>query len=133
VFLLDTNVWVVYLRGKNSLLRQRLAAKSANDIAVCSVVLGELLYGALCSTNASKNQSAVEALVAPYVCLPFDGRAAEQFARIRHQLETVGTPIGAYDMQIAAIALATGCTVVTHNANEFGRVPGLLVEDWEAP
>ena len=40
MFLLDTNVWVSYLRGKNRLVRQRLAAKSVDEIAVASVVQG---------------------------------------------------------------------------------------------
>jgi predicted nucleic acid-binding protein len=47
MFLLDTTFWVVYVRGKNPLVRQRLAAHSAHEIAACSVVLGELLYGTL--------------------------------------------------------------------------------------
>ena len=42
-------------------------------------------------------------------------------------------PIGPYDLQVAAIALAQSCTLVTHNVKEFGRVPGLTVEDWEVP
>jgi tRNA(fMet)-specific endonuclease VapC len=45
---------------------------------------------------------------------------------------TRGTPIGPYDLQIAAIALAHGCTLVTHNVREFGRVPALVFEDWES-
>lgn len=45
----------------------------------------------------------------------------------------LGTPIGPYDFQIAAIALVHGATVVTHNTNEFSRVPNLLIEDWEIP
>ena len=32
---------------------------------------------------------------------------------------------------IATIVLANGCTLVTHNTAEFGRVPGLLIEDWQ--
>ena len=41
--------------------------------------------------------------------------------------------IGPYDVQIAAIAVANGCTLVTHNTREFSRIPGLLLEDWEVP
>lgn len=65
--------------------------------------------------------------------LGFDDAAAEIHAQIRHQLETAGTPIGPYDLQIAAIALDSGLTLVTHNTAEFSRVPGLTIEDWEKP
>jgi tRNA(fMet)-specific endonuclease VapC len=41
-------------------------------------------------------------------------------------------PIGPNDLLIAAIALANGLIVVTHNTSEFSRVPGLSIEDWEA-
>ncbi len=53
------------------------------------------------------------------------------FGMIRFQLEALGTPIGAYDLQIAAIALTNNLTLVTHNAREFKRVNNLLIEDWE--
>ena len=129
MFLLDTNVWAVYLRGKNPNVRQRLAAESAYEIALCSVVLGELIYGSLRSAHPTRNRAALERLIAPYTCLPFDDLAADQFAILRRHLESVGTPIGLYDLQIAAIALVNGCTLVTHNQQEFSRVPGLTLED----
>jgi tRNA(fMet)-specific endonuclease VapC len=50
---------------------------------------------------------------------------------IRAQLALAGTPIGPNDLLIAAIALANGSTLVTHNTGEFGRVNGLRIEDWE--
>ena len=46
------------------------------------------------------------------------------------ELARRGTPIGPNDLMIAAIALAYGFTLVTHNTAEFARVPGLLVENW---
>lgn len=131
MFLLDTNVWVTYLRGKSSLVKQQIEVKAPHEIALCSVVLGELFYGVLRSQNAMKNRSAVETLVTPYVCLPFDDAAADRYAAIRYDLETAGASIGPYDLQIAAIALVHNCTVVTHNKAEFGRIPDLLIEDWE--
>jgi len=54
------------------------------------------------------------------------------YGRIRAFLAINGTPIGPYDLQIAAIALANNLTVVTHNIREFSRVPQLNLEDWEA-
>jgi tRNA(fMet)-specific endonuclease VapC len=42
-----------------------------------------------------------------------------------------GQPIGPYDVLIAAHARSLQATLVTHNTGEFGRVQGLLLEDWE--
>jgi tRNA(fMet)-specific endonuclease VapC len=133
MFLLDTNVCIQYLRGKNLLVRQRLAASQPQEVCLCSVVLLELHAGVLRSADPAKNRADVDQFVAPFASLPFDDAAAEICARIRHHLENQGLPIGPYDLQIAAIALANGCTLVTHNTAEFSRVPGLLLEDWQLP
>jgi tRNA(fMet)-specific endonuclease VapC len=45
-------------------------------------------------------------------------------------LERKGTPIGAYDMLIAAHARALDAVCVTDNIAEFKRVPALKVENW---
>lgn len=113
MYLLDTNVWVVYLRGKSQSVKQQMASLPVAEIALCSVVLGELYCGVLKSAKPGKNRAAVDAMIAPYFCLPFDEAAADQFATIRQHLESLGTPIGPYDLQIAAIALANHCTLVT--------------------
>ncbi|HEV8059879.1 MAG TPA: PIN domain-containing protein [Gemmataceae bacterium] len=62
---------------------------------------------------------------------PFDDRGAEEYGRIRAHLADLGTPIGPNDLLIAAITIANGLTLVTHNTNEFSRVPGLMLEDWQ--
>jgi tRNA(fMet)-specific endonuclease VapC len=97
------------------------------------VVKAELFLGALRSAKPEQNRAKVDAFIRPYESLPFDDAAAEIQAQIRHELETAGMPIGPYDLQIAALALAHGHTLVTHNVGEFSRVPGLLIEDWEKP
>ena len=66
-----------------------------------------------------------------FISLPFDGQAADICGRIRASLARRGTPIGPYDFQIAAIALANNLILVTHNVDEFSRVEGLRIEDWE--
>lgn len=67
----------------------------------------------------------------PYASVPLDDRAAEIFAKERYRLESIGQSIGPYDLMIAAIALANGLVLVTHNVREFSRIQGLQIEDWE--
>jgi tRNA(fMet)-specific endonuclease VapC len=64
--------------------------------------------------------------------LPFDDAAGEIAARVNAGLELKGERIGHNDLFIAAVALSQDLTLVTHNVREFGRVPGLRIEDWEA-
>ena len=129
-FLLDTNTCIVYLRGRNLTLKQRLDAV-AQESVVCSVVKAELFYGAMKSAKPEQNLRLQEAFLAPFISLPFDDLATTFFGQIRAQLEAKGTPIGSYDLQIAAIALAHNLILVTHNTREFRRVEGLQWEDWE--
>jgi tRNA(fMet)-specific endonuclease VapC len=130
-FLLDTNTCIIYLRGRNLGLKQRLESVS-QEVAVCSIVKAELFYGAMKSAKPDQNLRFQNAFLAQFTSLPFDDSAATLFGQIRSQLESRGTPIGAYDLQIAAIALAHNLTLVTHNTHEFSRVEGLPLVDWEA-
>jgi tRNA(fMet)-specific endonuclease VapC len=130
-YLLDSNVWITFLRRPTSPVVARLQSHQPADIRACSVVVAELRYGCLRSADPAGNFVKVESLLAPYASLPFDDRAADRYATIRRQVEVLGLPIGPYDLQIAAIALVHGCTLVTHNQAEFSRVPGLLLEDWQ--
>jgi tRNA(fMet)-specific endonuclease VapC len=132
-YLLDTNVCITYMRGKDALLLQRFALHSPADIAVCSVVVAELRYGAEASANPPKEQAKVDAFVAPYLSLPFDDAAARIFGEVRAALASAGRQIGPLDTMIASIALAHDLTLVTHNTSEFGRVAGLKLEDWQVP
>lgn len=129
-FLLDTNSCIIYLRGKNLALKQRLEFYR-QEVAVCSVVKAELFYGSMKSANPEKNLSLQSEFLAQFISFPFDDIAADLFGTIRSQLESKGTPIGSYDLQIVAIALAHHLTLVTHNIREFSRVEGLHWEDWE--
>jgi tRNA(fMet)-specific endonuclease VapC len=130
-FLLDTNTCIIYLRGKNSTLKQKLESTKTQDIAVCSIVKSELFYGAIKSANPERNLALQQEFLAQFISLPFDDSATMIFGTIRAQLEALGTPIGAYDLQIAAIALTHNLTLVTHNTREFKRVNDLQIEDWE--
>jgi tRNA(fMet)-specific endonuclease VapC len=131
---LDTNAWVDHLRrGPTSQVTGKLTAASPGSVYLCSLVVGELLYGALHSGpgHQAHNLALIVSLRQQFVSLPFDDRAAEEYAEARAHLASTGTSIGPNDLIVAAIALAHGCTLVTHNTQEFSRVPGLLLEDWQ--
>ncbi|NOQ36769.1 MAG: PIN domain-containing protein, partial [Methylococcaceae bacterium] len=66
----------------------------------------------------------------PLTIVDFTLDAAKKAAQIRNSLQKRGTPIGAYDIQIAAIALSLNMTLLTNNTREFERVGGLKLENW---
>lgn len=132
-YLLDTNAWIEVLNRPKGKVATKLAGHAPVDIALCSVVLAELLVGVFKSAKQAANMSLVVQLVQQFVCLPFDEASAAPYAQLRSHLESIGQPIGPYDMQIAGIALQHQLIAVTHNIADFARVPGLVVEDWEIP
>jgi tRNA(fMet)-specific endonuclease VapC len=130
-FLLDTNTCIIYMKGQNLCLKNKLESTLLQDIVVCSIVKAELFYGAIKSANPQANLMRQQNFLSQFQSLPFDDIATITFATIRSQLEALGTPIGAYDLQIAAIALANDLILVTHNVREFSRIADLKIEDWE--
>ena len=128
-YLLDTDTLIyVFKRAGNCLAR--LVSQNDSDIAISTINLFELEYGMGKSNNRIKMDSYVVSLCRRYAVLDFDRAASQQAGVIRALLDTCGTPIGPYDIQMAGIALSKNLTVVTRNTREFVRVPGLQVENW---
>ncbi len=130
-YLLDTNTCIIYLNNRSTSVKEKLESISRQDISVCSVVKAELFYGAMRSNNPSRTLGIQQKFLNQFFSFPFDDSATLIYARIRADLAKKGTPIGPYDLQIAAIALANNLILVTHNTKEFSRVQGLQIEDWE--
>jgi tRNA(fMet)-specific endonuclease VapC len=129
--LLDTNSCVDHLRhGPASRVTAKLAAAAPGSVVLCSVVVGELHYGAHRSVRKAETLSQVQDFCRGFPSIPFDDQAAEEYGRLRAHLAASGTVIGPNDLLIAAIALANDMTLVTNNTREFSRVPGLKLEDW---
>lgn len=130
MLLLDTNICVFLMKNKYPEATKKLLNSDPSDLAVSTVTVYELEYGAAKSQWPEKNRINVRLFLAPFTIIPFDGSDAVTAGEIRHMLEKAGTPIGPYDIRIAAQALARGYTVVTHNTGEFSRVPNLQITDW---
>jgi tRNA(fMet)-specific endonuclease VapC len=131
-YLLDTNTCIRYINGRAPQIRDRMRTVSDADIAVSAVTQGEMYTGSAKSQTPQRSRARQDAFFIRFASLPFDEAAADAFGRIRACLEQAGTPIGPYDMQIAATAMVHGLIVVTHNTAEFSRIDGLQIEDWEA-
>lgn len=129
-WLLDTNVCVEYLRNRHPEVNRRMRAQNPSDLRLCSVVVGELVYGAWRSNDPPGNLALLSGFFSTIASLSFDDLAAHEYGRIRQELNSQGTPIGPNDLMIASIALANGLTLVTHNLAEFSRIGGLVIEDW---
>jgi tRNA(fMet)-specific endonuclease VapC len=132
-YLLGTNSWIDLLNHPSGKVAARLAGHAPSDVALCAVVLGELLVGAYKSSRVQANLITISQLQRQFICLPFDEDCADNYARIRAHLEKIGQSIGPYDLQIAGTAQKHGLITVTHNVAEFSRVPGLPIEDWLIP
>lgn len=130
-YLLDTNVWIALLKNHREVV-ENVRGVGIDALFLCAPVWAELWYGACKSGRVAENQQRLRELAAYVQGLPFDDRAAEHCGEIRAFLTRRGTPIGPYDMQIAAIARSAGLRVVTRNVAEFSRVPGLIVENWQS-
>ncbi|MDJ1180337.1 type II toxin-antitoxin system VapC family toxin [Roseofilum sp. BLCC_M91] len=131
IYLLDTNTCIQYLTGRNLNVINKFKITPRQDICLCDVVKAELYYGAFRSVKKEQNLALYELFFSQYVSLPLNGKSAKIYGEIRSELSKLGTPIGAYDFQIAAIALANNLILVTHNTKEFQRVKSLQLEDWE--
>lgn len=129
MFLLDTNIWIALAKGDADVIG-RLRLTTPAEIACCSIVRAELVFGARKSQRVAENLRGIHALLSLYRSFDFDNLAADHYGPIRLDLERAGTPIGGNDLMIAAIARAQDLVLVTRNGREFERVPGLRLEHW---
>ncbi len=132
-YLLDTNACIALINGTPSGVRTRFVktVDAGAQVLVPTVAAFELWYGAAKSARPEANARAVETFFAgPVRLLAFEEEDARRAGAVRAALEIAGKPIGAYDVLIAGQALCHRLTLVTANVKEFGRVKGLVWEDW---
>ena len=127
--MLDTNILIYTIKNRPRKVREAFK-KYADYLAMSSVTMGELIYGAEKSAQITRNLADIEALAARMEVLPFDSQAAVHFGQVRAELARAGKLIGSYDLMIAGHARSQGLILVTNNLREFKRVRGLRVENW---
>ena len=126
---LDTCIVIAYLNG-NATIAERLNLHLLSGVAISSVVLGELLYGARASARSAENLEALRIFVQLIDVCDYDRTCADAYSWIRLSLRQKGRPSGEADMMIAAIAKADNAILVTDNTKHFKHVEGLDLENW---
>ena len=125
---IDTNTVIAYFNGDTQVAaRLKLLLP---EVAISSLVLAELLYGARASARATENLERVRQFLAIVPVVDFDESSAEAYSQIRLALRRKGRPTGEVDALIASVAVAHGATLVTHNTKHFEQIEGLALEDW---
>ena len=128
-YLLDTCIVIAVLRG-NPRVINALRQIPSFEIGISSISLMELEVGLQLSTQRRREKrQALDRFISVYRLLDFSEGDAVEAASIIAYLRQAGTPIGAYDVQLAGVARQRGLTVLTHNLKEFQRVPDLKVND----
>jgi len=132
-FHLDSNIVIGILNGRPQDCRDRYeqVRASGEGVFVSSIVVFELRYGIALSKRIEQNARVLRLFLGTLDdVLPFTNNDASAAGELRATLKSAGTPIGPYDVLIAAQAIRAGATLVTANASEFRRVSGLKWQDW---
>jgi tRNA(fMet)-specific endonuclease VapC len=130
-YLLDTDTCIWLLRKREPVV-SRVITESPEDLAIASITLAELYFGALNGSNPDREEQKIERLIFQISeVIAFDQGAARIHAELRYALRA--NRISERDLVIASVAVTNSLILVTSNQREFRRVPGLQVEDWMAP
>jgi tRNA(fMet)-specific endonuclease VapC len=125
-FLLDTNIVIGLFAGEQVVLDK---LKTAREIYIPSVVVGELYFGAYKSSQVENNIKRIEAFIASSAVLVCDTVTGFHYGLIKNQLKQKGTPIPDNDIWIAAVAMQYKLKLVSRDEH-FLNVPELDIAKW---
>jgi tRNA(fMet)-specific endonuclease VapC len=129
-YMLDTDTCSYIMKRSNDAVLKRLQQVPVGDVCISVITKSELLFGVELSLRRQQNEVALNAFLRYVEVLDFPDAASLHYAKIRADLKTLGTMIGANDLFIAAHARSLGLMLVTNHTREFGRVRDLAIENW---
>ncbi len=130
-FLLDTDICSALMKANGRV--QGRFIQYGGRLHVSAVTLGEL-YAWVGRAKASPRRSqTLLDLLKEVVVLPIDETAARKFGEVRAWQLDHGFGSPDLDLLNAAVALAHGLTLATHNTADYANVPGLMLVDWLLP
>lgn len=127
MYLLDTNICIDFVDGRNDVVRDRILTMFPSGLSVSSITAAELLVGPRESQDPKEDRERVEKFLSVIGIVDFDHVAANAYATL---VQRAGMKRRSFDRLIAAHALSLGYVLVTSNTKHFADVPGLKVENW---
>ena len=132
-YLLDTNICIYCISGRYPQLFDKVLLRhQSSGVAISAISKAEMYAGSYRRGLSLEYRQEQDEFLSYFPSLAFNDAAADAYGRIHAFLRDRGQLMGVADMQIAAIALASGLTVVTHDMRGFTRLPNLPIEDWAA-
>lgn len=128
-YLLDTDTCIYWLKGVQS-VREHLEAIGMDQIAISTITVGELYFGAYNSAKVAENLTRAETFVKQLAVLPLNDAALKTFGQIKADLRKQGQVVADFDLLIASTALAEARILVTNNTRHYARIPGIQLENW---
>jgi len=126
--MLDTDSVSFALRGQGK-VAANIVKRRPSELCISAITLAELRFGAS-RKKASRLHELIDAFTANIAIAPFEEGAAVEFGRVGAELGERGSPIGDFDVLIAAHAIVIKAVLVTKNVKHFSRVKGLRVDNW---
>ena len=128
---LDTSFLIALIRRDNDAEEKlELYTRANEEITTTPICASELYSGAYRSQKKETEVKKVKEYLSRIQLLEFSSQACEKFGRVKSELESKGTPVGDFDIMIAAIALTHAQSVLTRDVDHFQKISGLAVETW---
>jgi tRNA(fMet)-specific endonuclease VapC len=128
-YLLDTDICIYWLKGKNT-VKDKIDRVGRSAIAICSITVSELYFGAYNSSRIDKNLIIATNFIQSLPVISLNNETLKKFGQLKAQLRQAGTPIADFDLMIASVAITQDLILVTNNIRHYQRVIGLKLDNW---
>lgn len=128
-YLLDTDICIYWLKGRNQ-VREKINQLDRSEIAICSITVSELYFGAYNSSKIEKNLITAETFIQSLPVILLSNETLKKFGQLKAKLRQAGTPLADFDLLIASVAITEDLILVTNNLRHYQRIVGLKLENW---
>lgn len=128
-YLLDTDICIYWLKGRNQ-VREKINQLDRSELAICSITVSELYFGAYNSSKIEKNLITAETFIQSLPVRSLSNETLKKFGQLKAKLRQAGTPLADFDLLIASVAITEDLILVTNNLRHYQRIVGLKLENW---